>query len=159
MPFSSELIAAISLGMCTEDHPNPPCNSQTEKQTICGFSPSPSDQTGLGKLRPLLTSPNHLRLVSKSSSLAAPLQLLLSGLALDAFSSSCSSAVCQPCWHCWCLNCLLLLVSQQEPAGRAVGRGGRWPVLSARRAGWRRLRRRGGRAPPVPSCEIGRAHV
>jgi hypothetical protein len=61
MPFSSELIAAISLGMCTEDHPNPPCNSQTEKQTICGFSPSPSDQTGLGKLRPLLTSPNHLK--------------------------------------------------------------------------------------------------
>lgn len=28
------------------------------------------------------------------------------------------------------------------PAGRAEGRRGRWPVLSARRAGWRRLRRR-----------------
>lgn len=42
------------------------------------------------------------------------------------------------------------------PAGRAVGRGGRWPVLSARRAGWRRLRRRGGRAPPVPSCGLQR---
>lgn len=42
------------------------------------------------------------------------------------------------------------------PAGRAVGRDGRRPVLSARRAGWRRLRRRGGRAPPVPSCGLQR---
>lgn len=42
------------------------------------------------------------------------------------------------------------------PAGPAVGPGWRWPVLSAGSAGWRRLRRHGGRAPPVPSCGLQR---
>lgn len=32
MPFSSELIAAITLGMCTWDHPNPPSNSQRTRR-------------------------------------------------------------------------------------------------------------------------------
>lgn len=60
MPFSSEFIAAISLGMCTWDHPNL-SNSQTKNQTIYGFNPSPTNQAGPGKCRPLLRCPNHLK--------------------------------------------------------------------------------------------------
>lgn len=40
------------------------------------------------------------------------------------------------------------------PARRTVGRGGRWLVLSARRAGWRRLPRIEGQAPPALSCGL-----